>query len=314
MTLKVIDISKWQSGIDIAATGAEAVICKATQGTGYVDPSCDRHYQEAKRLGLLRGTYHYASGGDPIDEAKWYLKNIEGYIGDSIMVLDWESIQNSRFNEHASWCKQFLDYVYAQTGIRPLIYMSASVIKQANWSEIAKDYGLWVAGYPDLRDSWDAPKFPYTVSPWGFYAMWQYTDSHGKLDRDIFYGDADAWNKYAGKSSETTPAPAPAPKPVLKSVDEIAKEVVDGKWGNGDERKSRLESAGYNYTEVQNKVNSMIAKKVVSDHTVRYTVKRGDTLSGIASKYGVSYKTIASDNHISNPNKIYPGQTLIIRK
>lgn len=44
----------------------------------------------------------------------------------------------------------------------------------------------------------------------------------------------------------------------LKSVDEIANEVIAGKWGNGDERKSKLESAGYNYQEVQNKVNEIL--------------------------------------------------------
>ena len=43
-----------------------------------------------------------------------------------------------------------------------------------------------------------------------------------------------------------------------KSIDELAQEVIAGKWGNGDERKSRLESAGYNYQEVQNKVNEIL--------------------------------------------------------
>ena len=44
----------------------------------------------------------------------------------------------------------------------------------------------------------------------------------------------------------------------LKSVDEVAREVIQGKWGNGNERKQRLEAAGYNYTEVQNRVNEII--------------------------------------------------------
>ena len=45
-----------------------------------------------------------------------------------------------------------------------------------------------------------------------------------------------------------------------KSVNEIAKEVIAGKWGNGDERKRRLTAAGYNYTEVQNEVNKLCKK------------------------------------------------------
>ena len=43
-----------------------------------------------------------------------------------------------------------------------------------------------------------------------------------------------------------------------KSVEEVAREVVDGKWGNGAERKSRLEAAGYNYSEVQARVNALV--------------------------------------------------------
>ena len=47
--------------------------------------------------------------------------------------------------------------------------------------------------------------------------------------------------------------------------------------------------------------------------TSTYTVQPGDTLSGIASKFGTSYQTLASLNGISNPNWIYAGQTLKIK-
>lgn len=46
-----------------------------------------------------------------------------------------------------------------------------------------------------------------------------------------------------------------------KSYDEIAKEVIKGLWGNGDERKKRLTDAGYQYKRVQNKVNEMLKEK-----------------------------------------------------
>lgn len=42
-----------------------------------------------------------------------------------------------------------------------------------------------------------------------------------------------------------------------KSVTEIAKEVLAGKWGNGDERKAALKNAGYDYNAVQAKVNEL---------------------------------------------------------
>ena len=49
------------------------------------------------------------------------------------------------------------------------------------------------------------------------------------------------------------------PSEPKKSVTDIAKEVIKGLWGNGTDRMKRLESAGYNYNEVQNKVNQMLS-------------------------------------------------------
>ena len=53
----------------------------------------------------------------------------------------------------------------------------------------------------------------------------------------------------------------------MKSVEEIAKEVIQGKWGNGDARKKALTDAGYDYTAVQAKVNQLLAsgKKSVEE-------------------------------------------------
>lgn len=43
-----------------------------------------------------------------------------------------------------------------------------------------------------------------------------------------------------------------------KSVDTLAREVIQGKWGNGDDRKKRLKAAGYDYSAVQNRVNELL--------------------------------------------------------
>lgn len=56
---------------------------------------------------------------------------------------------------------------------------------------------------------------------------------------------------------------AMANKKIKKTLDQIAQEVMDGKWGNGDERKKKLKAAGYNYDDVQKKVNEIMAKKKV---------------------------------------------------
>ncbi len=46
--------------------------------------------------------------------------------------------------------------------------------------------------------------------------------------------------------------------PAMKSVDEIAREVIQGKWGNGAERKKKLTAAGYDYNAVQKRVNELM--------------------------------------------------------
>ena len=44
----------------------------------------------------------------------------------------------------------------------------------------------------------------------------------------------------------------------VKSVEELAKEVIAGKWGNGAEREEALSAAGYDYNAIQSTVNSML--------------------------------------------------------
>lgn len=45
-----------------------------------------------------------------------------------------------------------------------------------------------------------------------------------------------------------------------KSIEEVAKEVIRGSWGNGADRRQRLIAAGYDYTKVQQKVNELLKK------------------------------------------------------
>ena len=115
--------------------------------------------------------------------------------------------------------------------------------------------------------------------------------------------------KYSGSA---TPTPA-APTTPAKTVDELAKEVLDGKWGNGTDRKNRLTAAGYDYSAVQAKVNELVKKQETAP--VYYTVKSGDTLSAIALKYDTSVSAIQKLNPtlIKNVNLILTGWKIRVK-
>lgn len=63
------------------------------------------------------------------------------------------------------------------------------------------------------------------------------------------------YSVFDGNGKKVYPADAPGTK---KSVDAIAREVIRGGWGNGDERKQKLTAAGYDYSAVQRKVNELL--------------------------------------------------------
>lgn len=65
-----------------------------------------------------------------------------------------------------------------------------------------------------------------------------------------FYTPSYGWTFHFRYKGETDTKPT-------KTLEQIAREVVLGKWGNGDERKTRLENSGYDYTEVQKTVNKL---------------------------------------------------------
>ena len=90
--LKGIDISNHQRGIDLSKIDCDFIIIKATEGKSFVDPSCDRFFQQALSLGKKLGIYHFANNSDntPEQEADWFINNTKGDIGKAIPVLDWE--------------------------------------------------------------------------------------------------------------------------------------------------------------------------------------------------------------------------------
>lgn len=96
-----------------------------------------------------------------------------------------------------------------------------------------------------------------------------------------------------------------------KSNEQIAQEVIEGRWGDGNTRKSKLKAAGYDYDAVQAIVNKKLGAS--SSSKQYYTIKKGDTLSGIASKYGTTVSKLQSLNGIKNANVIYAGQKIRVK-
>lgn len=124
------------------------------------------------------------------------------------------------------------------------------------------------------------------------------------------YGNGDDRNRALGTRYDEVQAKINEKLGVSsKSITDVANEVIAGKWGNGQSRINALNNAGYDADAVQQKVNELLG----ATSAVYYTVKYGDTLTSIASKYGTSYTKLAQMNNISDPNKIYVGQKIRVR-
>lgn len=175
----------------------------------------------------------------------------------------------------------------------------AGVYANQNWfqnylqvSTIASyGYSIWCAKYSTNKPNISAN-----------YDIWQYS-STGRING--INGNCDM--NYMLKDIRNV---APKPAPIKKSVEEIAREVINGKWGNGADRKKRLTQAGYNYQEIQNRVNQILAPKPKIEY---YIIKSGDNLSKIAKKYGTTVNQLVKWNNIKNPNLIYPNQKIRVK-
>lgn len=308
MSLRGVDVSSWNTGIDFTKVPADFVIAKATQGVNYVNPDCDRVIQQCIKLGKCWGTYHYVDGSGAQAEADYYVRNIQGYIGKGILCIDWESGSNSAWGNY-NYLSQLVARVIERTGVKPLIYAQASVYAQV--AAVAKRYncGIWCAQYASMDPTgwqshpWNEGKYSCAIRQ---YSSNGHISGYGAgLDLNVFYGDRTTWMKYATPSgAKVQPAPEPPKQPQAPDLNRMASDTINGKYGNGEQRKSRL---GRWYDKVMAIVNQRLRKPAPSN---TYTVRSGDTLSGIAAKHGTSWQTLARINGISNPNRIYPGQVL----
>lgn len=77
------------------------------------------------------------------------------------------------------------------------------------------------------------------------------------IDHDIVMGIVEGWG-LGDAADDVKPTPAPTPTPSVKSIDQLAQEVMDGKWGNNPARTQKLTAAGYDAIAVQARVNEIL--------------------------------------------------------
>lgn len=283
MSLRGIDISHYQKGLDLNALDYDFVICKATEGIDYVDPTCDPFIQKAKAAGKLWGFYHFMDKSDVTKQAEYFVANCRNYFGEGIPVLDYEMYGRQGTDK----AKIFLDKVYELTGVRCVVYMSRSVTKEENWDAIAPNHALWVAQYANNSTT------GFQVSPWypsggqgawGTVTIHQYS-SHGRLagfagnlDLDIAYLDADGWRRIAAANSSSGDSAGNATDVSDysgRSVLSLALSVMNGEFGNGDARKQAL---GSRYDEVQAFINHVAnaSNETLAAEVLQGTYGNGD--------------------------------------
>lgn len=278
MSMNGIDISSWQSGINLGKIKADFVIVKATEGAGHTDASAAGFVQQALKAGKPFGFYHFARPeyNGAAKEAEFFIKTCKPWFGKGIPVLDWES--SGRHN--TTWAEEWLRRVEKAAGVKPMIYMSEYVENAYDWSRVAAaGYPLWIAKYRDYGIDYDynmtlAGNRP-VLRHWKAWTMWQWTSVGrltgypGDLDCNLFSGNRSHWETIAGikepqktiKKTKTLTASA---------ISAYARQVIAGKFGNGEARvkalKAQLKKDGYagtdaNVKKIQTKVNGILTPK-----------------------------------------------------
>lgn len=326
-----IDISAYQH-VEVACNAdAEFVVVKATGGLGYENPRWKQQADCAISTGKELGFYHFAGDGTPgsaVSEADHFVNTVSDYIGVAVLALDWEDSRHPAWND-GNWIRQFVTRVHDRTKVWPMIYTYASAVRQIP-SDVRAKCALWVAEYGSTTVT------GYQTSPWnlGKYgeAMRQYTSSGCvkgyctglpfTLDLNKFRGDRAAWRKYANPTGSVTtkPVPAPAPKPqptpaILTRRFSVRINYGDTMWNIAARYNawplSKWSVPSGNLNRIypgQTAVYNGSSTPTVSQVN-RYTVRAGDTLSSIASRYGISYTQIRGYRS-GNPNVIWPGEVV----
>ena len=314
-----IDVSSWQGSIDFAQVrnaGIDIVYMKSSEGRSYIDPYFERNYQNAKANGLKVGFYHYVTARtveQAREQANFFASVISGKEPDCKLAMDFESFGNLSVNQINEISKVFLETLQNATNKEVLIY-SNSYSARTIFSRDLAIYPLWVANYGVSE--------PGGNDKWATWVGWQYTSTgrvagiSGNVDRNQFTDGV--------LLSNTSPIPTPETPSTPEQPTETGTIVYTVKSGD------TLSSIARNYSTTVNSIVSLNPSITnpnliypgeqfiisidsnTSSSSVVYTVVRGDTLSEIAARYNTTVSKLVTDNNISNPNLIYPGQRIVI--
>jgi lysozyme len=194
-TNSIIDLSHHNGNVNLVkakAAGIAGVIQKATQGTGFKDPTFDTNRRKAADAGLLFGAYHFGTGADGVEQADFFVSTVQPTLGD-LLVLDFEcnpqgptmSLEEARaFVTHVQAVNARFPGIYSGHFLKELLGSADEPVLAQCW--------LWIAQYGPT------PVIPHAWSDW---TMWQYTDGAmgpephtvdgvGACDRDTFHGTA----------------------------------------------------------------------------------------------------------------------------
>lgn len=254
----------------------------------------------------------------------------------SIVALDYESGASADKQANTNAILHGMRMIKA-AGYTPMYYSGKPyTVANVYVDQIIREFpnSLWMAAYPDYNVT---PTPNYNVFPsMDGVAIYQFTSTYiaGGLDGNVdLTGITD--NGYTKNNKPETETPSISqgqqadntPKSDIAVGNQVKVKFGANNWATGEAIPAWVKGRTYSVAQVSGNrvllsgINSWINKSDVEIISVSsapiqssavntYTVRSGDTLSSIASKFGTSYQALASLNGISNPNLIYVGQIL----